>query len=302
MARRSPEWDIDYDVNWTTSSLGVTAGWVTVTPELAAKWLANNNKMNRSKRNNRINVYADQMTLDDWNSQNGLPYIFDNDGQIVDGQHRMEAQVKSDTTLEVLVVSGVEPQARPTIDDNAKRMFSDDLHMNGIISAHAKASLIAKILAWDTLGGLQNTGQLRFGRRYMARWWETYASEIDNSWHESQRWAVRWPGNSGSLAFMYWLLVHRFGNDIKAVERYFSILSIGSQSPEDEVLVRCREKLSKPIGTTPMGHFSYMPVADQVWWLIDSWSRWLTGKKWTGLPPRSGISDPYPVPVPAVGK
>lgn len=283
------------------SASGITAGWVTVTPELAAKWLADNNKMNRSKRNNRIGVYADQMTLEDWNSQNGLPYIFDKDGQIVDGQHRMEAQVKSGTTLEVLIVSGVEPTARPTIDDNAKRSFVDDLHMNGINSSHVKASLIAKILAWDSLGGLQNTSQVRFGRRYMARWWETYAKEIETSWHESQRWGNRWPGNTGSLAFTYWLLTIRFRNDVKVVERFMSILSIGSQEPEDLVLVKCREKLAKPVGVTPLGHNSYMSVSDQVWWLIDSWNRWLTGKPWSGISPRNGITDPYPVPVRAEG-
>lgn len=63
---------------------------------------------------------------------NGETIKFDQNGNLIDGQHRVYAAWKSGVPLKTVVVYGLEPESQNTIDVGAKRNISDVLTLNGI--------------------------------------------------------------------------------------------------------------------------------------------------------------------------
>ena len=99
-----------------------------VTPEMARAWLKLN-ICNRPLVDSTWYPYAIDMLEGRW-LENGEPLIFDSDGKLVDGQNRLTACVEADTSFRTLVVYGVKPQVRPTIDIGKKRTVADALTMD----------------------------------------------------------------------------------------------------------------------------------------------------------------------------
>ena len=79
-----------------------------ITPELAKKYLANN-KINRGLNKNSVAKYATSMQEGRW-KLNGEPIQFNCDGTLINGQHRLQACVRADTSFDTLVAreSGIE--------------------------------------------------------------------------------------------------------------------------------------------------------------------------------------------------
>ena len=80
---------------------------VLLTPELALAWRSKNINNFRKISPNRVSMYASEIVSGNW-KLNGEPIVFDNDGVLVNGQHRIEAVIKANTPIRVLVVTGVE--------------------------------------------------------------------------------------------------------------------------------------------------------------------------------------------------
>ena len=68
-----------------------------VSPEMATKWLEKN-IVNRRIRDYKVNAYARDMKNGDWRL-NGEAIVFNKSGQLVDGQHRLNAIAKSGVTV-----------------------------------------------------------------------------------------------------------------------------------------------------------------------------------------------------------
>ena len=100
---------------------------IQVTPGLALALLERNTS-NRPIAKNRVEVYAQDMINDAWEANNQGIGI-GADGVLYDGQHRLHAVVRAMTTVPMLVVSGLPPQARATIDQGRVRDVGDNLRM-----------------------------------------------------------------------------------------------------------------------------------------------------------------------------
>lgn len=83
---------------------------------------------------------ANDMKSGNW-QENGETIIIATNGQLVDGQHRLNAIVESGTTQQMLVVTGVAPASIHTIDQGASRGLHDALQINGHTSAVALAAV-----------------------------------------------------------------------------------------------------------------------------------------------------------------
>ena len=103
---------------------------VSVTPEMARKWL-DNNCINRAISHPRVEMYARDMEAGKW-LLNGEPIVFNKDGNLVNGQHRLTAIIKSGITVKMLVIKGVENSDGVIYDRGRSRSTSDTLVMNGI--------------------------------------------------------------------------------------------------------------------------------------------------------------------------
>lgn len=98
-------------VLWPTdpARYGLTVEVVHVTPELAARWLERNHR-HRKIDPRRVRRYAKQMTAGTW-SLNGKTLVFDAEGMLLGGQHRLTACVESGVGFTTLVVRGINPEA-----------------------------------------------------------------------------------------------------------------------------------------------------------------------------------------------
>lgn len=134
-----------------------TASIVEVTPRTAAQWLAKNQK-NRNVRASVVDSYARDMAAGRW-LLTGESVKFDTDGNLIDGQHRCMAVIKSDVTVSMLVVRGVQPEAQDVMDTGAKRSAGDALHLNGAKNANLVAAATRLLLQVE--GGVRRGSTAR---------------------------------------------------------------------------------------------------------------------------------------------
>lgn len=123
-----------------------------VTPTKARKWLKEYNYAdNRPISQTWVNYLARQMKAGHWRS-NGEPLIFDTDGKLLDGQHRLSALVLAGITLTFDVRRGIETDAFTTIDQGKSRTAGQVLGMMGVKSASLTAAVCRTIFNWECYG------------------------------------------------------------------------------------------------------------------------------------------------------
>lgn len=123
--------------------------WVTVSPELAMKWLEGANQNNRSIRDAHVRRLASDMINGRWRGQNGEAIRFDTEGRLVDGQHRLWACVVSNVAFETLVIEDVSSEDYSTIGIGAKKSLGDFLGpMHGEKNVHLLAATIRIVYLW----------------------------------------------------------------------------------------------------------------------------------------------------------
>lgn len=125
---------------------GITIEVLFITPLKAQEFLKRNIENNRSINLRYVSNYAEEMASDKW-VFNGDTIRFDKDGNLIDGQHRLMAIVKSGATIPCLVVTNLEKHALSTIDVGRKRSLGVILKMEyGITSYYSQKASVTKAL------------------------------------------------------------------------------------------------------------------------------------------------------------
>lgn len=113
-----------------------------ITPEKASEYLKMNTH-NRTVNKNVVMHYAKIMTDGNWElTPEGIS--FDEYGRLLDGQHRLEAILKSGVSVKMIVSRGFTKNAFPHINTGKSRTASDVLSIEGIENATTVASGIKK--------------------------------------------------------------------------------------------------------------------------------------------------------------
>jgi hypothetical protein len=119
---------------------------VEISPEIAAEYLKKNFSDNRNVRNATVELYASDMTLGQW-SDTGETIKFDEYGNLIDGQHRLLAVIKSGKTISFHIASGIEAKATVNVDIGIRRTAADALKVTGLQeNLQAKGTLAKRIL------------------------------------------------------------------------------------------------------------------------------------------------------------
>lgn len=106
---------------------------ITITPEMAAEFLKHNIVTNRRKSTAIIQRYARVMKAGGWNlTHQGI--AFDEYGNLIDGQHRLEAIIAANVPIKMMVTYNVEHAEGETfsIDVGNRRTVSNIIQMSGI--------------------------------------------------------------------------------------------------------------------------------------------------------------------------
>ena len=130
----------------------ITVEILEVTPEYAKEDLEKRSKNDRNKSRKFTTHYAGVMKAFGW-QLNGETICYDWDGFRLNGRHRMESCVESNTPFITFVIRGLNPKVVTSYDTGNKRSTRDVLSMNGFVEA--KTSVVARLLM--DYEGLQKT-------------------------------------------------------------------------------------------------------------------------------------------------
>lgn len=113
-----------------------------VTPDVAAEYLQSNTR-NRAIKPSYLDSLVRAMREGKW-VLNGQPVIFDEEGVLIDGQHRLSACVKSGASFITYVVRGVaDSRAFTTIDIGKVRGAHDMASYMGSLTANQSKDCVA---------------------------------------------------------------------------------------------------------------------------------------------------------------
>lgn len=144
---------------------GLNNALVSITPDMAKKWLAVNHQNNRAVIISRVRQYADDMTAKRWRiTHQGI--AFDEQGRLVDGQHRLLAIVQANIPVNMYVATGLDEGSIFAIDGGRSRNLSNVLEITGALPKNvaaryvvARATIIHRLLYNDIRGAQINKTQ-----------------------------------------------------------------------------------------------------------------------------------------------
>ena len=125
-----------------------------ITKSIAEQMLKRNFN-NRRITDSHVEFLSQQMIKGQW-LFDGQPIRFTTDGRLLDGQHRLSAVVKSDTSQQFLIVTGIESNAFKVMDTGRVRNAGDVLSIEGVSSYTNVAATIKSIL--NHKSGLNSKG------------------------------------------------------------------------------------------------------------------------------------------------
>lgn len=129
-----------------------------ITPQQAALWLEGANLHNRPLNMKRAEALAEAIKRGEW-AVNGDAVRFCANGQLLDGQHRLQAIVIAGKTVKSLVVRGLASGTFSTIDTNRKvRTPRDVMALAGVQYYSIVSAFSASIHYYETLGQPFNAG------------------------------------------------------------------------------------------------------------------------------------------------
>jgi len=134
------------------SQNGVITQVIDLSPALARVMLARN-PGKRKISANIVEKYARDMVNGAW-AFNGEPIIISRDGHLNDGQHRCEAALLADVTIQAILVIGPDRSSRLTVDQGKARMAGDYLAMNGHVDSLALAAVAKYVWQHSAFGEL----------------------------------------------------------------------------------------------------------------------------------------------------
>lgn len=104
---------------------------ILVTPDLAREWLDKHNTNNRPLQKGHVGFLANQMKAGKW-METGDSIKFGKNRELIDGQHRLMAIIRTGIPIPFLVVREVDDEAFEVIDTGRKRSAADVLMVASI--------------------------------------------------------------------------------------------------------------------------------------------------------------------------
>lgn len=257
-------------MNYTTES---------ITPGRAQEYY-NTSEGNRSIAERVVEKYAMTMKKGEW-LLNGIPIVFDNDGHLIDGHHRLLAVIKAGIPVSFSVVRGAVEGSFATFDCGRHRTFGQLLDIKGVKNYNAVASIVS---AYQTLkdtgrlycnNGLDTTTTMRARRSNQEnvelfskdmQGYEQVASVMVGLKNRTNILQISWAGG------MYYYLTHEGNYSEEVVYRFFdNLYSL------DESKIVPIELLRKRIIKTKLAG---VKMQDKILWalLAKSWNYYITNQ------------------------
>lgn len=263
-----------------------------ITPELAIQ-LLEANTLNRTLRDTRVERYAQDMKAGKW-LLNGETIKITEDGQLLDGQHRLWAVIEANTPVDMLVVRGLDERVLHTIDTGAARTFADVAKIGGHTNTNLLAAL-TKIMFWWEQGA---RGKVSGTRATHSQLLEVLDSNKDMPTRVAEVGSLKKIRNmgSGSALCLIYTLVYRIA-PLKA-QTWLEILDSGTGEGVDvgHPLYQMRERMV----ANKAAHKNKMPAEEVAALYAKSWNLFVLGRTIRTL--RWSVNEEFPVLLGPDGK
>jgi len=113
-----------------------------------AQSLLNRNTHNRDLSRSHVKDYTRRMKEGDWHLSTDAIGI-DQDGRLVNGQHRLNAIIQSGRAQPFILVTGIDPDAFKWIDEVYKRSLKHSLRMVGYSHVTRLSALVRMLYSWE---------------------------------------------------------------------------------------------------------------------------------------------------------
>lgn len=143
-----------------------------LTPAQAAK-LLEHNPLNRPRSVRRVAELTETFLAGKHRSDIGA-ILISHDNSVVDGQHRLAAQIASGLTLEWIVVRDVDASAQLVVDTGKPRSFEDYLVMHGVKNGRALAASTRFLWNYENSGFSYMGDFMKRGIATVSRLWDLY--------------------------------------------------------------------------------------------------------------------------------
>jgi hypothetical protein len=260
------------------------SGMQTITPEIASSWLIKN-KNNRPLSSYWVDTLSTAMQKGEW-KYNAEAIKFDENGCLLDGQHRLSAVVKSGVTIQALVVYGLEPEVFITLDQGRKRTTRDDLALNGIHNTSNIAAALRFVAAEDA--GSMGKVKAKLSRTEALRIFEKHPKlELSASYAAGKDKAFR-KLISGAIG----TYCHYKFSSINPHEanQFFESLANGADLAADSPILQLRNYLIR----NQISHSDDARIFG-VGIIIKAWNLWRKNKPCQVL--RFNEKEPFPKPI-----
>lgn len=236
-----------------------------ITPEEAADMLARN-AINRPLRAHWVGTLASAMSSGEW-KLNGEPILIGISGNVLNGQHRLTAIIKSGRAVQFAVVTDVPDDVFDTLDQGKRRSAGDVLAISGQRNVNVLASGL-RAIAFLT----SDLASLSYVRT-------AHVVEALREHPTAEYWATRYAGEKtiraiapGSIVGVLTLGAELWGQDL--ADHFFDRLGSGEMLAGDSPIMILRQRLieSRRGGSSIHSHA-------QLSIIVKAWNAYTTGRK-----------------------
>lgn len=242
---------------------GVATQQVQVSPELAALWLGRN-QHNRTLSDTTVSQYAADMSAGAWRFT-GQPIVFDAAGHLIDGQHRLTAQIRANVTLNWLVITGVPTETRDYIDIGRPRTVANQLQIKGVRDGYGTAA-VARL---DLIYG----GTAHPSKPVVRKHAETNADVFHRGAQIGRSIAQIIHGSSAAYGVAY---AHLHRIDPETAEEFFAALLTGAGLAITSPILVARNHIARTRATRSLTDAQRVAFIN---YLFRAWNLWRTGKR-----------------------
>lgn len=272
MGFKQPKQFIDDTLKRAKSQpFGILAEVIEVDDWLASELLARNTN-NRKVSKANVRRYRKDAEAGNW-ALNGQPIIISSDGVLADGQHRAAAIAGTEFKVPSLVVFGVVPEARTTMDQGRARNAGDYITMLGEETGSIVGTMIRYLMAYETNQHADLKGLAKASSAEIIAFFKANEDKVRRSAELAAelRDAARYHVAAPMLAFIHFLLVDQ---DPEKADAYLRQVAKGEGLTEEDPAYVVRAKL------VALGRINGTKKAEII---LSGWKPFLEGKPMKGI-------------------
>jgi len=233
--------------------LGIKVFVALITPEIA-RIIWQHKNINRGIHLSQLRRLARALTQRRW-QLNGEPLIFDRDGRLVEGQHRIKAVIDTGVSMVTLVVYGIDWELLGSMGLGAKRSIGDILGIRGIKNGNHIGAALRWVYRYEH--GLMNNPHPNVTDDELADTYPTHAGLQDSFPLGARAQGLAAPA---MVTALHYLCVKR---DRATANAFFWKFGTGEQLEANDVVLVLRNRFLK--GLSGKGtHFNRYILRDEL--------------------------------------